>query len=113
MYCYFQQDNTTCSEKEQIILQGTRDPLNGMWNVPLPIQDNPSPTSLNTITNRSIPPKTNMINYLGETKLLGDCINFLYAACFNPAKSTFLQAAEAGFLTTWLNLAPYNVKNTS
>ena len=32
------------AKKQKIILQGTRDPLNGMWNVPLPLQDNPSPT---------------------------------------------------------------------
>ena len=82
-----------------------------MWNVPLPLQDNPSPTSINTITNRSIPPKTDMINYLGETKLQKDGINFLYAACFSLTKSTFPQTVEANFLTTWTNLTPYNVKN--
>ena len=32
------------AKKQKIILQGTRDPLNGMWNFPLPLQDNPSPT---------------------------------------------------------------------
>ena len=74
------------AKKQKIILQGTRDPLNGMWNVPLSLQDNSSPSLLNTITNRSMPPKTDMINYLGESKLLGDCINFLYATCFSPAK---------------------------
>ena len=81
-----------------------------MWNVPLPLHDNPPPTSLNTITNRSMPPKTDMINYLGESKLLGDCIDFLYAACFSPPKSTFLQAVEAGFPTTWPNFTPCNIK---
>ena len=106
----FSKSKLHVAKKQKIILQGTRDPINGMWNVPLPLQDNPSPTISNSITNRSIPPTTDMVNYLGESNLLGDCINFLYAACFSPAKSTFIQAVEAGFLTTWPNLTPYNVK---
>ena len=71
-------------KNNKIILQGTRDPLNGMWNTFLPTHQ------LNGIIKK-------------ETSK-SDLIHFLHAACFSPSPSTWIQAIKRNFFLGWPGL---------
>jgi Reverse transcriptase (RNA-dependent DNA polymerase). len=72
--------------KQKLIAEGYRNnTTNGMWHI-----TTPGTQQLN-----------NMHHNLKTHK---DLVTFLHAACFSPAKSTFLHAIKQGFLHSWPGL---------
>jgi hypothetical protein len=90
---HIQKDNTT-------ILQGQRNPTNGMWCINLPHATDTVIASPITNTTTNAARANNAI----EHKTKAGLVAFLHAACFSPAASTFIQAIKAGFFTTWPGL---------
>lgn len=74
--CIFTRNKLRDIKEQILILEGTRDLLNGIWNASTTLQNKPSNNSLNIDNKLSNSPKVNLANYLVETKLLGDCIIF-------------------------------------
>ena len=80
---------------------GTRNPVNGLWDIPLSnktIQTN-SPT--HTANSAS-----SAYNY--DTK--ADLISFLHAAAFSPTVATWCAAIDAGFFLSWPGLTSAAVR---
>jgi hypothetical protein len=76
------------------VMQGNRDPENGLWSIPVPT----SPTlQANNVTST-------------VTKSLADRIAFYHATIFSPTISTWCRAIDAGHLTTWPELTSKQVR---
>ena len=82
----FDKHSITITCNNYRILHGTCLP-NGLWSLPL---HSPQPQA-----NALIPANTQK-----------DLVQWLYAAAFSPSISTFLNAVECNFFTTWLNHTP-------
>ena len=86
----FNKHNVTITCNNYRILHGTRLP-NGLWSLPL---HSPKPQA-----NALIPANTQK-----------DLVQWLHAAAFSPSISTFLDAVECNFFTTWPNLTPQIIR---
>ena len=76
-----------------------------MWVIPVPIKSataTKNPHNIKTTYFKKFHTQTN--NNVYELNLIQDQINYLYAACFSPPKSTFLHAILQGFFVTFPNL---------
>ena len=78
-------------------LKGHRDPISKMWTVDI---TKPCPTESRVQTTRL------MANNVYEYKKKKDIVTYLHRAAFSPVKSTWIQAIQAGFFTTWPGLTP-------
>jgi hypothetical protein len=77
---------------------GLRDPTNGMWLVDLESPGTPTPLP------SQHPTYTHYANSAYENKTKVQLIDFLHRACFSPPISTWTQAIEKNFFTTWPGL---------
>ena len=63
---------------------------------------------------RNIPKATAQLKYLLQhvhnIKVISEQVNYIYAACFSPAKSTFLNAIKQGYFSSFPNLTTTNVE---
>ena len=82
----FNKHNLTITHNNYCILHRTHLP-NGLWSLPLP---SPQPQA-----NALIPANTQK-----------DLVQWLHAGAFSPSISTFFDAVEQNFFTTWLHLTP-------
>ena len=51
-----------------------------------------------------------LLQHVHNIKLIPEQINYIYAACFSPVKSTFLKAIKADYFSTFPNLTTTNVE---
>ena len=79
-------------------LKGHRDPYSKMWTVN--ITDQSCKTEARVQTTRL------MANNVYEYKKKQDIVTYLHKAAFSPVKSTWIQAVQNGFYTTWPGLTP-------
>ena len=77
---------------------GLLDPTNGMWLVN--VEPSGTPTPLPT----QHPTYQHLANSAYEQKTKVQLIDFLHRACFSPPISTWTQAIEKNFFTTWPGL---------
>ena len=77
-----------------------------MWIIPAPIKSSTTTTNLQNDKNkhRSTKFHQHTDNNVCELNVIQNQINYLYAACFSPPKSTFLHAIKQGFFITFPNL---------
>ena len=50
-----------------------------------------------------------LLQHVQNIKLISEQVNYIYAACFSPVKSTFLKAIKTGYFSTFPNLTARNV----
>ena len=81
----------------QIIVRGTRNPSNGLWNIPLHSLPPTKPTQLDTHLACSA-----IRNEATQQDLAG----FYHGTAFSPIPSTFLRAIKKGHFATWPGLTP-------
>jgi hypothetical protein len=75
----FTQDQVTVSKNEKCVMYGYRDPKSRLWRVDL---------KKNFETNQV------QCNHAHDNSNQKDSINYLYAACFSPVKSTWITAIK-------------------
>ena len=51
-----------------------------------------------------------LLQHVHNIKLISEQVNYIYAACFSPVKSTFLKAIKADYFSTFSNLTTKNVE---
>ena len=83
------------TRNHQIILQGTRNHLNGMWLLPLTSNQPKAEQEMNNILSR---------------KTKKEIVEFMHAACFSPTIDTLLKAVRSGFFKSWPGLTEDNIK---
>ena len=133
---YFNKKYVYISKNKTIILQDSRDTTNGMWKILVPIktvpstlppllQNNISLQHQNNVTLSKITPLQKMHisppnniplpKYYAafHVQLIKDQINYLYAALFSPAISTFLAAINLNYFATFPNLTTKLVKKNT
>ena len=82
------------SKKNRVILQGTRNQEDGLWDIP--IQDKSKSEKINVIIKKNTAKK--------------ELVEFMHGACFSPTIRTFLQAIKNGNLKSWPGLTTDLVK---
>ena len=87
-------DLTILNEEQHPVLNGVRNTVDGLWDVPLK-QPNPN-------NNHTPPNKLNAVLRLDKTK--SDLALFLHAAAGYPTKSTLITAIKKGYFMTWPGL---------
>ena len=86
----FNKHNIIITHNNYCILHRTHLP-NGLWSLPL---HSPQPQA----------------NALIPANMQKDLVQWLHAAAFSPSISTFLDAVEQNFFTTWPNLTPQIIR---
>ena len=92
-------------KQKEIILTGTRNHRDGLWDIPL--HSTPVPTPLPSTEQKIKKHALNVIISKNQTK--SDLIHYLHACCFSPPKSTFLKAIKNGNFLGWPGLTVENV----
>jgi hypothetical protein len=95
----FTNDCVTITLNDIVLLTGTRStPTGGLWTL-----DPIAPTV--TLAVEPSSPITGSVNAMFHTTLAHDtianCIAFYHASLFSPSLSTWCQAIDAGYFTTW------------
>jgi hypothetical protein len=99
-------DVTILDTTHNVILQGERDSITGLWQIQLA----PPASESNQIitTNARAQPRPQLRRHAAhnvyELQKLRDIIQYLHQAACSPVPSTWCQAIDAGFFTTWLIL---------
>ena len=91
--CYVMKD-------QELILQGTRNYNDGLWDITLPQHDLNTPR-----IDQHLKKTTSSLAVIirkNETKT--DLATYLHAACFSPVVSTFIKAINNNHFTTWPGL---------
>jgi hypothetical protein len=83
-------EHLTIFKNNQLIITGTRNQTDGLWDIPL-TKDNPD-----------LRQKLNVILIKNKTKQ--QLANYLHGCCFGPNKKTFIQAIRNGNFITWPGL---------
>ena len=87
----FKKHNMTVFKNQHKILEGVRNPSDGLWDVEMPQPiTTPSTSKLNVILKKDI-----------KTREL---IQYYQACCFNPRKTTFIKAIKNGNFLKWPGL---------
>jgi hypothetical protein len=81
------------------------DPSNGMWLVDI------EPSGSPMVLPDPHPTYKRLANSAYELKTKVALIEFLHRACFSPSISTWVQAIEQNFFTTWPGLTAEAVRN--
>ena len=84
----FTKNTVTIHKNDQVLLEGTRNPTHGLWEVPLP---------------------HNQCNMTYHSKNTRDMIKFMHAALGSPTVSTLNKAIRNGYLKSWPGLTTKNV----
>jgi hypothetical protein len=92
----FTKRDVTILDGENVILQGQRDPVTGLWQIALkqPAGDSNPPSQLLRHTANSV----------YELTKQRDIVRYLHQAACNPVPSTWIPAIDAGFFATWPGL---------
>ena len=93
----FSKTTAKAIKNDKIVFEATRDFSNGMWTVPLTCLKNSTP-----------PQESNAIIQYNTAK--HDVISYLHAACMSPTPSTWMQAIDKGFFSTWPGVTSKAVK---
>jgi hypothetical protein len=106
----FDANHVNIIHNDTILLTGNRDRRNGLWRLPL---ETPHVTNLrHTIPHA--PPTTCIpnehCNNAYQTQSIPDLINYLHAAAFSPAVSTWIHAIQNGFFQSWPGLTSAAVR---
>jgi hypothetical protein len=90
----FTASSVTLSKNGHITTIGHREPSNSLWTIPFvtPVQ---TPTRVLGTT---------LVNNAYEMRTIRDLVVYLHRTCFSPARSTWTDAIDAGFFTTWPGL---------
>ena len=111
----------------KIILQGYRNPRDGLWDIPLTkhsannqvqptessaLQDIPLNKHSNITTDQvplnglptTVPKQHSMNVIIRKQQPAKDLVQYLHAACFSPVKSTWLKAIQNNQFITWPGL---------
>ena len=105
---FFDAQQVTISHHKNTILQGQRNPRNGLWQFPSNMGANtnrpitPSSTALDTTTPQA--------NFTIHDALSKDIIKFLHLSLFSPTRATLLQAINNNHFIGWPALTAHNVK---
>ena len=77
----------------KIVIRGTRNPSNGLWNIPLQtsLKNSSTPTNL-------------ACSAIHNDPLRQDLAGFYHGTFFRPLPSTFLRAINKGYFATWPGL---------
>jgi hypothetical protein len=89
-------------EDHKLVINGKRNPADGLWDVDIPSTKTILSDHSNT---KGTPPehrKANAVLQLHKTK--AELAQYLHAACFSPVPSTFVQAIKKGHFITWPGL---------
>jgi hypothetical protein len=83
------QEQVTVSKNGKCVMCGSQDPKSRLWRVDLKQRF-----------------ETNQVqcNHAHDNSNQKDLINYLYAACFSPVKSTWITAIKNGNFTSWPGL---------
>ena len=76
------------TKDKQVVLQGTRDLMTGLWRLPIQILDRP----------------THQSNNLHQTNEKENNINYLHEAAFIPVQDTWEKDVNMGYFKTWPGL---------
>jgi hypothetical protein len=79
----------------QTILAGSRDPVNGLWKLPL---------ANNTLAHPIAPAEHHAANSVYELTKKRDIVRYLHQACCSPVSSTWIKVIEADYFATWPGL---------
>jgi hypothetical protein len=90
----FTKTKFTVMRDSKMVMQGSRDPTNGLWFVPVP----PAPPLQANIVTSSV------------THSIADRIAFYHSTMFLPTISTWCRAIDAEHLTTWPELTSKQVR---
>jgi len=107
----FDKEHVKIYQGEDLILTGQRDHYTGLWHVP--VSDSTDTPDLSTKTQNDThhnAQTTQHCNNAYETQTISELAQHMHAACFSPAKSTFLKAINAGFFATWPSLTHQNAQ---
>ena len=106
----FKKDKVIVSRHDEILLTGHRDKKRNLWMVPLMPFTATTPEDIESMATTIHLPFQYIGSMATETSTLPDLIRFLHAVCFSPAPSTWIQAIEQNFFTTWPALTAANVR---
>jgi hypothetical protein len=76
-------------------MYGSQDPKSRLWRVNL---------------KQKMKPEIAQCNHAHDNKNQKDLINYLYAACFSPVKSTWIKAIKNGNFSSWPGLNEHSVE---
>ena len=100
-YVLLSAESLCAIKNNKVILQGYRNPNDGLWDIPLPTsQGAPSPPHL-------VPPTRSshkLAVIIPKKQTATELIRYLHAACFSPVSSTWLQAIKHNNFLTWPGL---------
>eukprot|EP00978_Attheya_sp_CCMP212_P006284 scaffold14236_cov54-Attheya_sp.AAC.6 len=88
---HFNKKNVLIQHENALILKGDRQPLNGLWDIPIA----PLPVANNVTSS--------------VTSTIAKWIAFYHATIFSPTISTWCRAIDAGHFTTWPELTSKQV----
>ena len=104
---FFDAKHVTVSHQNNTILQGHRDPHNGLWKFPSSMGKH-----INIPRPRSLPEcaPTPQANFTIHDALSKDIIKFLHLSLFSPTRATLLKAINNNHFIGWPALTAHNVK---
>ena len=100
----FDDGHMIVSKDKSIILQGTRNKRDGLYDVTLKQHKSSQPIHTTTTSPGTTTYKANVIIQKSKTK--ADLAQYLHACCFSPAPSTLIRAINNGNMITWPGLTP-------
>ena len=90
----------TATKNGQVVLTGTRNPQDGLWDVSLTTFNSNSTKSNTTNTSPKTPiERANII--IRKNQTTKELATYLHATCGSPAISTLLNAIKEGILQSW------------
>ena len=109
----FHKDLVLVAKHNNLVLKGTRNHNNGMWEIPLPLQEklphilHDNDTSIHYIDKHNQQFANGIIK---KETTINDLINFLHAACFSPSPSTWIEAIRRNYFLSWPGLTAKAVR---
>ena len=91
----------TATKNGKVVLRGTRNPQDGLWDISLTTIHSPTSGQSSTTPTPVLysTEKANVI--IRKNRTTKELATYLHAACGSPAVSTFLNAIKKGFLLSW------------
>ena len=97
-------------KNNKIILRGTRNLIDGLWDIPLIKQPTVSPPPKLILPSDHSDHKLNVIIRKDKTKM--ELAQFLHASCFGPTKSSWLKAISNNHFLSWPGLTSALVRKS-
>lgn len=99
----FNKTSVTVHKNNNIVVTGTRNTTNGLWEILLPPNDSPNVLTNDRCSHRHVTPLPEA-NSVYTTACNKELVQFLHRTCFSPTVSTWIDAIAAGFFATWPGL---------